>query len=339
MNVTEVALGYLKAGVCVIPVKLDGSKSPDIAKLKPFFTQTPTPWLVRKWFSRRAGIGVVCGAVSHGLEILDFDQWETFEPWRSIVPESIFLKLAVVETGSGGYHVYYRCRQVAGNKKIAMWEQADCVSHKQADTRHGCDGKSIKPTRIETRGEGGYVVAPGSPLAVHSTGQPYAQILGPPLPQINTLTPEERRELWLAAATFDCHPKKSEKIELAKRKIKAGRFALQNLTLPGASSTPWDDFDRHGSWDDILIPHDWTKATPNHWTRPDKTKGTSASVGSNAEGVEILTVFSSNAHPLSPGSYGKFRAYAILEHGGNGREAGKALAKLGYGQILNKEAA
>jgi excisionase family DNA binding protein len=35
--------------------------------------------------------------------------------------------------------------------------------------------------RIETRGQGGYVVAPGSPLSVHRSGQPYVQVLGPPL--------------------------------------------------------------------------------------------------------------------------------------------------------------
>ena len=65
-----------------------------------------------------------------------------------------------------------------------------------------------KKTLIETRGEGGYVVAPGSPLACHPLKQPYQLIRGD-LTQIPTITPDERQILLNTARSFNERPQKT----------------------------------------------------------------------------------------------------------------------------------
>ncbi len=168
--VHRLAIEYRDAGISVIPLRLDGSKGPDdqLPRICNIITRKEsTTWLpyqtriaelceIESWFSRPAGIGIVCGAVSGGLEVIDFDDGSLFEPWHSIVSH-IVDRLPVVETPSGGWHVLYRCDEIGGNVKIA------------------CDPKREKQTLIETRGQGGYIVAEGSPCETHATGLAYAQ--------------------------------------------------------------------------------------------------------------------------------------------------------------------
>lgn len=101
-----------------------------------------------------------------------------------------------------------------------------------------------------------------------------------------------------------------------------------------------DDFKQRATWAGILEPHGWrrfkrTTAGDEHWTRPGKHDGTSATV--DPTGVHLY-VFTSNAPPLEPCSpggprrcYDKLGAYAALNHGGNIREAIRELAREGYG--------
>lgn len=338
----QIAIDYADAGVSIIPLRLDGSKSPAVPSWKQYQTRIASPDEIRSWFDYRlCGIGVVTGAISGGLEVLDFDQPETFEPWRAATT-GIIEWLPTVETAGGGFHVLYRCREICGNTKIAKWEPAKspyCSQWLQEnETRAHCDNQPIKETRIETRGEGGYIVAVGSPAIVHASGKCYVQVLGPPLPTVPTISAEERKALWFAAADFDCGGYVSPKVEQAKRALKQN---LYNVRIPeyrpDGDVTPWDDFDRRASWHDILEPHGWQHLSSGKWRRPGKTdQGWSATVGRNGDGVEVLTVFSSNAGVLSSPtsgrvSFGPFRAYAALDHGGDGSEAAKALCKLGYG--------
>lgn len=329
-EVHVIAVEYVSAGLSIVPLRLDGSKSPAVGSWKEYQHRPPTPHEIDEWFSRPVGIGIVTGRVSGGLEVIDFDQWEMFEPWRELTT-GINEYLPIVETASGGFHAFYRCRQITGNAKLACWEPADCYSHRKLETRRGCGGMRVKPTRIETRGEGGYVVASGSPLEVHACRSPYVQRAGPVLPAIPTITPESRRRLWEAATSFDCGTRRSAKVEAIKRELKRQRWQSRAVTRPPGDVTPWEDFDARADWSEILEPHGWTSAGDGRWTRPGKRFGTSATTGPNRRGEEILTVFSSSASPLDPGSYGAFRAFAALNHGGDGKAAAKEIAAWGYG--------
>ncbi len=180
----DLARSYVDAGISVIAVRLDGSKAPAVPSWKTYQERFATDGELTHWFERPAALGVIAGVVSSGLEIIDFDAGELFEPWRQAV-ESIVCRLPIVETPSGGYHVYYRCAEISGNHKIA------------------CDPKREKQTLIETRGQGGYVVGAGSPAAAHSANVPYVQVAGPTLPDVPTIAKPERVELWKAARVFD----------------------------------------------------------------------------------------------------------------------------------------
>jgi putative DNA primase/helicase len=320
----------LDAGVSIVPIRLDGSKASAIP-WKEYQARRATPAEVMRWFTRPQGIGIVTGRVSGGLEVLDFDQSELFKPWQSTIAE-IANRLPVVETASGGWHVLYRCTRIFANTKLASWEPADAPSFERSSSRRGCHGMAVKATRIETRGEGGYIVGVGSPAAVHKTGRPYVQVAGPIIPDIPRITPDERAQLWRAAASFDCGRAVSQKVQAIKRQLLAGHYASNR---PEGEITPWNDFDRRARWEEILTPHGWVQVSESTWRRPGKSQGISATTGRNGDGIEVLTVFSSNAGSLSGAGgrtcWGPFRAFTELNYGGDGREAAKAVRRLGFG--------
>ena len=136
---------------------------------------------VERNFARSSGVGIVCGAVSGNLELLDFDDGGSrFEPWLEKVPRELRERLVVESTPSGGRHVYYRVkgaageRYVPGNRKLAM----------------KADGHVL----IETRGEAGYVKCAPS--------EGYRVIRGS-LHDVKELTPMEEQMLIDAAVALD----------------------------------------------------------------------------------------------------------------------------------------
>ena len=321
MSVYESAVSYIGAGISIIPIHCDGSKKAALSSWNPYRTNFASVHDLTVWFGgEHRGIAIVCGILSGGLEVLDFDHDadENFDAWRRSLPPEIHGKLCVVETGGGGYHVIYRCEQVCGNIKLAMSE----------------DGKQ---TLIESRGEGGYIVAVGSPANVHKSGNPYAQVMGLTLPEVPRFALEERRIMWVQAAKLDLRPAGAVKAEYVKGRVKALTPVIdKNFD----TSEPWNDFDARASWDDVLAPAGWTSSNGILWTRPGKDEpGASAKIVlSKKTGVPVLTVFSSSAGALSPAagksnqSWGKFAAFAALHHNGNRRTAAKAVITLGYGR-------
>src|SRR5205823_12284186 len=78
----EAAFAAHAAGLCVLPPKEDGSKAP--------LTDASGHWVVKEhrpsdaqvagWYARgRSGLGIVCGNVSGNVEVLDFDDADTFQ--------------------------------------------------------------------------------------------------------------------------------------------------------------------------------------------------------------------------------------------------------------------
>lgn len=302
----SVATSYLAAGISVIPLKLNGSKAPALPSWLPYRDRLATEEELRQWFCKPAGIGLVCGIISGGLEVLDFDDGSLFPPWHRIVSH-IVDRLPVVATPSDGWHVLFRCPEIGGNSKIAV------------------DPAREKQTLIETRGQGGYIVAVGSPGETHSTGRSYAQRSGPELPEVPMITPNERRELWRAARTFDQRGKDFQK-NLAAKYVNRPQPRASRTVHPVVAS--WC---KSTSWSKLLARHGWTSSDGEHWTRPGKVSGTSARLVTAADGIDVLTVFSGNSGPLSPTgdhrTWNLFNAWTALEHGGDGQAAFNA-AKL-----------
>ncbi len=61
--------------------------------------------------------------------------------------------------------------------------------------------------------------------------------------------------------------------------------------------------------------HDWTSIDDQHWTRPGKTSGTSATL-CEVDGVPIFTVFSTSAGALAQDNRGTnpIEPFALLSH-------------------------
>jgi hypothetical protein len=276
------------------------------------------------WKDNTMGIAIIGGVVSGGLECIDFDCGELFAPWCELVDAQVpglVARLCIVRTprDPAGYHVRYRCSAVPipGNTRLAE--------------KTGSDPKTGKPCRwvlIETRGEGGYALAPGSPPACHSTGRTYDHIAGPPVTELSDITASEREILIASARSFDL-------ICAGKKTTPAGR-----TSGAGSRVRPGDDYDQRGpDWSEILEIHGWTcmltRGKVQYWRRPGKTDGGwSATTGycKAQNGADLLHVFSANGHPFEPGkSYGKFAAHALLNHQGDYKVAARELARKGFG--------
>src|SRR5439155_17035026 len=116
---------------------------------------------------------------------------------------------------------------------------------------------------IETRGEGGYALAPGSPGACHETGGEYRHLSGPKVSQVQDVSPDEREVLLRCARYF------SRVAEEPSRPTFKGQ-------AQSAATGLGDHYDLHGpDWPEIIGgPHGWAHAYqkgPEHrYRRPGK---------------------------------------------------------------------
>lgn len=328
----EYAIRYVEHGYSVIPLRLDGTKGPSLDSWKQYSERLPTTKELEVWFSRPAGIGIICGIVSKGLEVLDFDMAELIWPLVSMLPSSLVDRLAIYET-PGGWHLAYRCNEICGNRKLASWESPSSICQ-QANGHRECTGFQAigKGVRIETRGEGGYIVGEGSPIAVHRNGLPYCHYMGPTLFTMKPIEPSEREAIWKAAMTFDCGIRKSAAIKRAKQKLYCEAHQSDR-----DESEPWTWFDTRGEIAEILRAHGWQTNDGEHWTRPGKGFGTSATLSYNDCGEQILTVFSTSTE-LGPingqahRSFGAFNLLTAIRFNNDRKEAARYVRRIMAGQ-------
>ena len=301
LTVLEASLHYTRAGLRVLPVRGDGTKRPACNSWGEYQRRVANVDELNGWFGDRndVGIGVVAG---QGVEVLDFDRPGVFEQFREVVEDvapGLVESLPRVITPSGGAHLYYRCETAGPNDKLAKDEK----------------GKTL----IETRGEGGYVVAPPSPACCHEANKPYTQVGGPALPEIPEITPEQRELLLDAARSFN---RQAQIVVDDPHRETAGR------------QRPGDAYNAAASWHKVLEPAGWSIARENggvvYWRRPGNTGlGHSATTGYCGD---YFYCFSSNGAPFeAEKAYSKFAAYALLYHAGNYTAASRALSEHGYG--------
>jgi len=186
-------------------------------------------------------------------------------------------------------------------------------------------GKPAQKVLVETRGQGGYFIAPPSPAACHPSGRLYVHVAGPALTSIEAISPEERTTLLNAARTFNRIPIRDARIHSVSGTCD---------TSGDVGTRPGDEFRKRTTWEAILQPAGWKIIQRNgetiYWARPGKTTpGWSATTGFRGD---RLRVFSSLAYPFEQRtSYSKFYAFALLTHGGDFRKAATDLAARGFG--------
>jgi hypothetical protein len=349
------ARAWADAGFSIVPILADGSKQPAVSWKAFQITPADRPQIER-WFGNGAerGLAVVWGQVSGNGEALDFDAPGWYERFAALCDETgnteLVDRLPLVETPSGGQHLLFRGMEPPpGNQKIA-WQLRPIPDDAQWIVKAGresvrFDGdefpvaldkdgqKRALSIGIETRGEGGYTLAPGSPPACHPDslkegGKTYRFLRGCPA-TIPILTPEERGILLALAATFN------EWIE--PEELRDGPRPKKDTATPTEGGLrPGDDYNARGDYESVVERDSWRRmrggGDKGLWQRPGKD-GRGISATSNYGGRGLFHVFSTNAAPFeSDTSYSPFAVYALVEHGGDFSAAAKALAEQGYGE-------
>lgn len=309
--------------MCPVPPREDGTKHP-IGPWKRYQTIRPDEGQLRAWYGTegRRGLGLICGAISGNLEMLEFEgkaveaglhlRFRELAEQAGLGPVLTRINSGYTErTPSGGLHLLYRCEAaVEGNTKLA---RRPATSEELAATPQ--DRINVL---IETRGEGGYVITAPSNGGVHPTGGAWTLLAGG-FDQVATITAAEREALLDLARSLDQMPH-----EPAREPAGGGRVGER----------PGDDFNARARWSDILEPYGWralfvASDGNQHWRRPGKSIGTSATISERGDG--LLYVFTSSTEFDAPRAYSKFGAYVALAHGGNFADAAAELRRQGYG--------
>jgi len=320
-SLLPIALRYLNAGISVVPVASDGTKRPAFAWQR-FQSELPTADELLMWFKPEvAGIGVITGAVSGNLEMLELEgravaqkmHLEIAEIAKSSGLGQLWQRLnaGYVElTPSGGLHWLYRASDgtLPGNTKLA----------RKPGENGGVD------VWAETRSEGGFTITAPSGGPTHPSGGNWT-LIGGSIETIPTITMDERAALHNIFAMFDEMPK-------------AENLQQEVVAKHDGILTPGDDYGARHTWEELLIPLGWAivyrKGEAIVWRRPGKAEGISATT--NFNGNDKFYVFSTSTQFEAENSYSKFAFFATVKHNGNYTAAAADLRSQGYGpQPLN----
>jgi putative DNA primase/helicase len=346
----EAALKFHRVPWSILPVKTDGSKAPAVNEWKPYQSKYATIDEILEWFDTPTpyGIGIAHGILSGGSEAIDVDDPELVEAFEKRLEEiapGLLSKLNTVRTprdgGDGGRHYYYtfdrsdfsRYGGEDGNQKLA--EREICLGElsegeaKKAGARRKDDGKYyVVKTLIETRGVGGYTIAPGSPAKTHPTGKPYEWLreFTKEHVEASRISFDERATLLEVAHSFNeyVNPKKAVSIpRTVKREdgdIRPGEAYDQS---PEAFAKTLATLEKHG-W-----KHHSNDKLGALFTRPGKHTGVSARLFDSG----LFYVFSSNAAPFEPEqAYTSFGVLIELEYKGDASACARALSADGFGE-------
>lgn len=301
---------YADTELCIVPTHF-GEKRPALISWTEYQKVRPTSDQLREWFApekARDGMGFICGRVSGGLEVLDFDkQGQEFPAWAESVKKrypDLYSRLVIERSCSGGKHVYYKCEVVSGGQNLAMETKTNKL--------------------IECKGEGSFI------KCAPSEGYELEQGDFDSIPVITI----DEREFLISAARCRNQYVEEDRTEY-----------MQNIPVTGEKTTagengtlrPGDDFNVRGDFRALLKSLGWkpergVRADGNqHWTRPGKPKGTSATL-KNFGGVELFYIFTSSTDLENYKAYTPFQFLTLEKFGGNFREAAKWLGSEGFGK-------
>ncbi|NQU34426.1 MAG: DUF3987 domain-containing protein [Bacteroidetes bacterium] len=310
MNIYPTAKKYSESGLSVIPTNIDKAS---LIVWKPFQAERMTNGELTKNFKSPNihGIAIICGPISGNLEVIDVDckydltnnLWSDFQHLIEDNLSEIYEKLVIAKTVNSGYHIYYKCDEIEGNKKLACRPTLDSERTNKHDSTK---------VLIETRGIGGYVISPPT--------KGYEIIQGS-LTKIPTITAEQRKRVLSIARSFNTEPmKKNLKKDIHSHSIKRSSF---------------DDYNERADIIQILEKHGWKIINENDryflFRRPGKKGGISGTLSKNKR---IFYVFSTSTQFESEKGYNPSQIYALLECDNDLSEASHRLYNEGFGERL-----
>lgn len=304
--VWEQVTDLLSAGVSIIPVRdreQDGyaPKTP-YRQWKQYQTRIIDPAIL--WHAMEdngtSAIAIICGKVSGNLEAIDIDvkNWpgidaRLFEAIRENYPD-IFARLRIHSTPSGGFHILYRVERPTGigNKKLAT-----CSTSTQAG--------------IETRGEGGYIVAPPS--------LGYQIYKDNPIPLLSW---EQRESIINLAKSLD------EKIKVIKP------LAVTKANESIYDENPFEHFNQSIRGESVLLDNGWKDDGGNnqyrYFSKPGKEKGVSATFNRS---TRIFYIWTTATHLEADRGYHPATLLAELQFNGDKTATYRYLVEQGFGSL------
>lgn len=320
VSIHQAAKSMLALSISVIPAV---NKMPAVKAWNPFRQKRMEVSQVESFFNGSPEIAVLGGGASGGLEIIDIDLkyddsgtlFEDFSHLVSDADETLWNTLVMQHTRGGGVHILYRCAVVEGNKKLASRPASEAERAKNPDER-------VK-VLIETRGEGGYVIAAPSPG--------YRLFSGHDFGQIPTITSEQRELLFAAARSMNQYVPQGAATGQAVLPSVAGFSKRESEEW---EITPGDDFDARGDVVALLCEHGWSivmERGEKVWLkRPGDSTAAHSANWNVIAGRFWCWSTSTQFEPETV--YKPYAVYAWLKHNGNFSEAIKALVTLGYGK-------
>jgi hypothetical protein len=303
------AYQYISNGICVIATD-DQKRS--CKGWKQYEDRIITIEEAEKLFElpHAKGLAIVCGPPSGNLELIDIDSKydltkTLYDDYMAAIrdnDEALYDRLMVIGTKNDGYHLYYRCSTITGNKKLARRPTEDFERDNKDDKVR---------VLIESRGYRGYAIAPPTPG--------YKILKGESIP---TITPDQREMLWELARTFNQlidEPVHSS----ANRGYNAKEFGL----------SPFEDYNNRGDIVGLLEKHNWKVISENNekvvFRRPGKDIGTSGNYNKVKKWFSVFTT-SSVFEPEK--AYQPYAVYAVLECDKDFKECARRLLAEGYGE-------
>lgn len=298
-------------------------------------------------FSNAVAVGLVCGAMSGNIEVIDFDTkyditGKLFSEYKRTVQDikpGLLQKMVVQKTMSGGYHFIYRCKTIGGNQKLANRETTEdekkrtyeetyskkikeLTGEENEENRkiaHDLAFKAMSNDKvrvlIETRGDGGQI-------ACYPT--PNYQFIHGDFSLIQEITEEERNILFDVAYSFNSVVKEESRTE---RKTYTPPKKTKGLT-------PYEDYNDRADVVGLLISHGWTfiheRGDKVMLRRPGQTSADTS--GNFDRSKNWFSVFSTSTEFEPMKAYQPYAVFAILECNGDYSLAAKKLYELGYGE-------
>lgn len=257
---------------------------------------------------KASGLAIICGAVSGGLEVVDVDLkndvsgtlWTRL--FDSLADAGFIDLLKIAKTKSGGYHLYYRCEVIEGNKKLAL---------RGATLQEFKDNPQLKQVVIiETRGEAGYVIAPPTDGYEWTSGT------------LKVISVDQRECLLEICRSFN---------EIFEH------HAVPAASRPEAREyglSPFEDYNKRGDLVALLTSHGWSLVKDNGtkavFKRPGNTD--SKSSGDYNRDLNWFSVFTTNSIFEPNRAYQPYAVFAMLECNGDYKAAARKLLDMGYGE-------
>ncbi len=302
---TEVAKKYHSYGLSVIPV--GENKKPTVTSWAEKEERLIAP---NGEFDNSYGIGIVCGAVSGNLEIIDIDckydlTGKLFSDYCDLINSldiTIIPLLLIEKTTKGGYHFIYRCAEIQANTRLAARYTTEDEKLK--------DPKANSKVLLETRGEGGYVMVYPSPK--------YDLIEGD-FGNIPTITIQQRKILFDSAKSLN---------QVFKEPIIRKQYqpVIQN------SVSCFDDYNQRADVVSLLEEEGWkiTRKSGSKYMmlRPGGEGLWSADY---CDTRRLFYVFTTSSDFENDKAYNASQVLTILRFGGDYTKSSRWLKDNGYG--------